>query len=132
MGWHCLLSKLAWGRITTCARYTCMSLPFYLAFLYDSASRWSTRIGNIYGWLLIAIYLFADIQGSLTMISFYSGGANGRDALARIASLHPSWLGTATLTVATLLFFSVFIYLLKTALAAQKEHNISMSAPDVA
>lgn len=109
--WHYLQSTLAWGQATTCVWYISISLPFFLIFVYDSASHWSDRTSFIIGSLLTIIYIYADIRGSLTMISFYSGGANTSEALSRIASIHPASLNTTTLLVAAALFLCLLSFL---------------------
>jgi len=104
LGWHYVQSKVAWGYPTTCAWYTCLSLPMFLMFVYDSASRWSTRTGFVIASLLISLYLYADIRGILSMLSLYSGGNTGYEALERISLIHPLWLSTPILLVCLLIF----------------------------
>ena len=80
-----------------------IGLPFFLIFVYDSASHWSNKTGSVIGLLLTLLYIYADIRGSITMLSFYSGGGVMSDALSRIAAIHPGWLGTPTLVAAVTL-----------------------------
>jgi hypothetical protein len=102
--WHYVQSTLAWGVPTTCVWYTCISIPFFLIFIYDSASRWSAKSGAVIGSFLILLYVYADIRGVFTMLSFYSGGGAGIEALARVSSIHPTWLGTSTFLFCSELF----------------------------
>ncbi|WYD79520.1 MAG: hypothetical protein V8K32_09400 [Candidatus Electrothrix gigas] len=111
LSWHYLQSTLAWGQATTCVWYISITLPFFLLFVYDSASHWSGRTSFIIGSLLTITYIYADIRGSLTMISFYSGGANTSEALSRIASIHPASFNTTTLLVAAALFLCLLSFL---------------------
>ncbi len=111
LSWHYLQSSSAWGQAYTCPWYMSLSLPFFLIFIYDSASRWSAKTACIVGALLTAVYIYADVMGSLTMLSFYSGGAKiGGEALSRIAVVHPTWLGTPTLLVAALTFTGLLVF----------------------
>ncbi len=118
MSWHYLQSATAWGRPTTVPWYIGVCLPFFILFIYDSASRWSGRIGSLVGWSLLAIYVYADLSGSLAMISAYSGGGSGEEALDRLALLHPNWLGTPTLLVSAFLFVGLLALAVTAAIRA--------------
>lgn len=109
ISWHYLQCLAAWGpgRATSNPWYLCGGMPFLLIFIFDSASRWSKTIGLFTAAALIAIYLYADIRGLCTMITFYSGGDTGWSALAKIASIHPPWLNTSTLLGASAIFLLV-------------------------
>ena len=63
---------------------------------------------------LISLYLYADIRGSMAMMSYYSGGARGVEALGRLATIHPVGLGTQTLVISTALFAGLIVYLMTT------------------
>jgi hypothetical protein len=111
--WHYLQCLLAWGDggATSNPWYLCLGLPFFLLFIFDSGRRWSEKFAICLATVLIALYLYADMRGLVTMISHYSGGDSGWSALAKIASMHPLWLGTPV-------FFSASAgFLVLTALA---------------
>ncbi|MDK9706857.1 MAG: hypothetical protein OEL83_07370 [Desulforhopalus sp.] len=109
ISWHYLQCLAAWGpgRATSNPWYLCGGMPFLLIFIFDSASRWSKAIGLFTAAALIATYLYADIRGLCTMITFYSGGDTSWSALAKIASIHPPWLSTPTLILASAVFLLI-------------------------
>jgi hypothetical protein len=107
--WHYIQSATAWGHPTTCPWYIGVCMPFFLIFVYDSASRWSERVASGIGILFFLLYVSADLRGTLKMVGFYSGGAGGGEALRRLASLHPVWLGTPTLLVSSLLYLVLLV-----------------------
>ncbi len=116
IGWHYIQCIIAWGvdGATSCPWYLCASLPFFLIFIFDSASRWSARTCVALMLALISLYLYADIRGSMAMMSYYSGGARGVEALGRLATIHPVGLGTQTLVISTALFAGLIVYLMTT------------------
>ncbi len=121
LGWHYLQSTMAWGQSTTCTWYISLSFPFFLLFIYDSVRQCSARMAYFIGTLLFIVYLYADIRGLLTMLSFYSGGSSGWEALARVASVHPGWLGTPIFFIALILLIYTLTHVWKLLCSCARE-----------
>jgi hypothetical protein len=118
LSWHYVQSTVAWGVPTTCVWYACISLPFFLIFIYDSAGNWPGKSSWVIGLLLILLFTYTDIRGVFTMASFYCGGGTGFEALVRLSSIHPTWLGTPTFFVCSALYLCLLMISL-TAMAIE-------------
>jgi hypothetical protein len=102
LGYHMVQSKLAWGQSTTGPWYACSALPWFLVLAAGGGLSWP--IGRLRAALPIALALtclateWSVVFGR--MLATYSGGASGWVALARIATLQQTMLGTPTLIAA--------------------------------
>lgn len=99
VSWHYIQCVIIWGPegASSNAWYLGLSLPFFLLFVFDSASRWSVKVGKIVALTLVLLYLYTDIRGCISMISCYSGEKTGLTALVNLASIRPAPLGVSTL-----------------------------------
>jgi len=92
--WHILQSRAVYGLSYTNSWYTCLALPFTLAFAYGGMSSWGKVIAISWGWLIVSLFVMTEYYGLLAvMLPFYSGGAKWPESLDRLALLHPPWLG---------------------------------------
>jgi 4-amino-4-deoxy-L-arabinose transferase-like glycosyltransferase len=101
LGYHRVQSTLAWGYPTTGAWYACPALPWFLTLAAAGALYWpsmnTSRLRAILPLSIAAAGLIAEPLAVWSrMIPTYSGGATGREAFARLASLQPALLGTFT------------------------------------
>lgn len=109
LGWKMIQSYLAWGMAAANSWYACVGLPFFLSLAFEGAGQWGRWGAIAFGWLMVATYLFVEIYGAFTqMLPTYSGGANGLEAIRRIALFHPGWLGLETIVVTSILLMALF------------------------
>ncbi len=109
LAFHSVQSMSAWGWASTNAWYAAVGIPWILCLLYQGILGLrpaALRLGV--GLLLPLSYLGAELGGLvLRMVPTYSGGAGGREAVRRIAGVHPAWLspevGIAALVLAMVL-----------------------------
>lgn len=107
---HIVESKLAWGHPTTNPWYAASAFPAFLMLV--GAGAWSWPLGRLRllaPCLLSFLFVKAEaIVGWGLIQTIGTGGADGLEALRRLASLQPRALGTATLLCAT--FASCTLY----------------------
>jgi hypothetical protein len=93
------------GKVTTNPWYTAVAAPWWLILLASGAAalpwrRW--RIALIVAFPLVCV--LGEAYGLIfRMIPFYSAAPNYPEALRRLATLHPSILGTTPLAISALL-----------------------------
>lgn len=113
LGWHMIQSYAAWGESATSPSYAAVAFPFLLILTYAGATQFSNRIAMAWGRLMALLYFGAEWYNVLgQMIPFYSGGDTGGPALARLARIHPSWLGTLTFGIAAVLAGGLWLALM--------------------
>lgn len=107
--YHAIESYSAWpGQVTTNPWYAAVAMPWLLVLI--GASLGSLHIPRVALWIGMCIPLIdiiAEACGEwLGMIPFYYGQPNG---LQRISSLHPHWLGAATLVIGMLMYCALLL-----------------------
>jgi 4-amino-4-deoxy-L-arabinose transferase-like glycosyltransferase len=109
LAYHMVQSYLAWGKPTTCPWYACAAIPWFLLLAVGGGRCWpAPALRNLVPLGIAAISLATECVVLWTrMIPTYSGGARGWQAVRRLAALHPAWLGTTTLVLASTLLLAV-------------------------
>ncbi|MDG3003078.1 hypothetical protein [Paludisphaera mucosa] len=109
--YHAVQSALAWGVTTTGPWYASPAIPWFLLLVGMGASGWPRFVAA--GLVAGVVFLSLAAEHSmwwLQMLPFYSGGAQGLEALRRITSLQPWYLSMTTcaaaMTVGLVLFAS--------------------------
>lgn len=102
LSYHMVQSKLAQGVSMTNTWYAASTLPWFLVLVAGGALSWPVgRLRPILPAMLATTFLTAEsvtLWGRL--VPTCSGGADGWEALHRLASLQPALLGTPTLLAA--------------------------------
>lgn len=102
LSYHMVQSKLAQGVSMTNTWYAASTLPWFLVLVVGGALSWPLgRLRPILPAMLATTFLTAEsvtLWGRL--VPTCSGGADGWEALHRLASLQPALLGTPTLLAA--------------------------------
>lgn len=100
--YHAVQSQLAWGVTTTGPWYASPALPWFLVLIGAGARGWPRFAGVGLVTALTALALTAEHTSRwVQMLPVYSGGAEGLEALRRVTSLQPWFLGTPTFALTT-------------------------------
>jgi len=103
--WHGIQSQAAWGTTSTNVWYAAAAFAWWIMVIYCGAMGWPG------GWWKYVIPLHLAWLFVLTqavgifgaMVRMYANVGLGAEALRRLASLQPGWLGTGTLVGASTL-----------------------------
>ena len=91
--------------------YAAASLPWFTLLVYQGFRllpfSWLARVAP---WLLVSIFAASGLAGGLLrMIPAYSQSAISAEALERLASLQPPFLGTSTLVLSVAIWLALLI-----------------------
>lgn len=95
--YHMVHTRMLLGSVATNIWYAAVVFPWFLVLYVQGLAYWPAPwVGVVPAVILGATFMATEIHGALvTMLSTYSGGASGAEALRRIAELHPEWLSPA-------------------------------------
>jgi hypothetical protein len=101
--YHAVQSSLAWGVTTTGPWYAAPALPWFLLLIGVGARGWP-RLASVG---LVAALVFLGLTAEhvsrwYQLLPVYSGGAEGFEALRRVAGLQAWFLGTVTYVLAAI------------------------------
>jgi hypothetical protein len=103
LAYHVLQSALAWGGASTLPWYAAVAFPWFWLLMATSAIAWRHgRPGYCIALGVPIFFVAAELNSTwVTMVKAYSQKSLSIAALRRLASIHPHYLGTATLLGAT-------------------------------
>ncbi|MBN2489337.1 MAG: hypothetical protein JXQ29_00610 [Planctomycetes bacterium] len=105
--------------------YAAVALPWFLTLVFLGSRAWpGTRLKFALPALLVLLFLVTELYGVIRlMIPRYSASSLCLEALARLASLQPAWLGTPMLVLSAVLAFVLLAAAVAALGAAAKRAN---------
>lgn len=113
LSYHMLHCRLAWNESVVNPWYGAAAMPWFFLLLTCGAMGWPGRtVKYAMPWHLLWLFTATEAAGVFgSMVRAYSGGAWGGEALRRLASLQPAWLGVPTLVVASMAWLAILVVL---------------------
>ncbi len=95
LAYHAIHTQMAYGSVLTNSWYAAVASPWTLALCVQSLSFLpGRRAATVFAMLTTAVFLACEAYGTLVLMPrAYVGEGWGATAAARLAELHPAWLG---------------------------------------